>query len=86
MDNNYEQATPRGLAVDSKMNSIDNNFRYHKPGEEIERKHERVREMYRAVAHEMNQLLPSGREARVVQTKLEEAMFWANAAIARNQR
>lgn len=32
----------------------------------------------------LTEVLPAGREAALAQTKLEEAMFWANAAVARN--
>jgi hypothetical protein len=80
---NAEAERPQGII--RKSSHIENNFRYHKPGEAVERKHEQIRSMLGAIAEEMNRLLPGGREAQLVQTKLEEAMFWANAAVARNQ-
>lgn len=70
---------------EDKLDSISNNFRYHRPGESTESKHESVRNFLGAVAQEINRVIPHGRESALVQTKLEEAMFWANAAIARNQ-
>jgi len=42
-----------------------------------------VREAMRAAAVAVAQAAPEGREQSLALTKLEEAMFWANAAIAR---
>jgi len=56
---------------------------YHPPTDVAKKWHEQVRETYSHAAQFTNQL-PDGRENSVAQTKLEEWMFWANAAIARN--
>ncbi len=70
----------------SSMYGLENRFRYHPPRtEEIKKDHERVRSIFFSVASEMDLGLPDCREKAVVMTKIEEAMFWANAAIARNQ-
>ncbi|MBU5946820.1 hypothetical protein [Streptomyces sp. PAM3C] len=45
--------------------------------------HTNVRQQCRLLADELNELLPDGREKSLALTKLEEVMFWANAAIAR---
>ncbi|WP_326728955.1 hypothetical protein [Streptomyces phaeochromogenes] len=45
--------------------------------------HTSVRQSCRRLADEMNERLPEGREKALVITKLEEVMFWANAATAR---
>jgi hypothetical protein len=45
--------------------------------------HTSVRQSCRRLADALNEALPEGREKAVVMTKLEEVMFWANAAIAR---
>lgn len=66
--------------------SIREKFRYHKPGEAVEELHQRVRDCLFAVAAELDKLLPASMEAHEAQKKLREAMFWANAAIACNQR
>lgn len=70
----------------SKSDGLADNFRYHKPGEIVEKKHEEVRHSCYQLAQTLHRILPPSREAALVQTKIEEAMFWANAAIARNQK
>ncbi|HEX5705609.1 MAG TPA: hypothetical protein VFX97_20575 [Pyrinomonadaceae bacterium] len=63
---------------------IANRFKHHPPRDENTVKaHEFVRETLRWVAGKFDEELPAGREKSVAMTKLEEAMFWANAAIAR---
>jgi hypothetical protein len=63
---------------------LENRFNYHAPDELKKLAHERVREILLQVAQEFNHTLLEGREKSIVITKLEEAMFWANASIARN--
>lgn len=59
-------------------------FAYHPPrDEQTKRTHERVREAMHEAAAEINLLVPEGREKALAVTKLEEAMMWANAGIAR---
>lgn len=70
------------------MNSAElaNRFKYHPP--QTDQKvmaHEGVRAHCAQLAGFMDSTLPEGREKAVVMTKIEEAMFWANAAIARNE-
>lgn len=60
-------------------------FAYHAPkDEETVRRHEGVRALTGDLATYFESRLPAGREKALAITKLEEAMFWANAAIARN--
>jgi len=66
------------------VTDLSNRFSYHPPkDEETKRAHERVRTYLLQMAEEFSDSLPDGREKALVITKLEEAMFWANAAIAR---
>lgn len=63
---------------------IDNRFVYHPPTDDKTREtHEFVRTTFRLAAETINNILPEGREKAIAMTKLEEGMFWANAAIAR---
>lgn len=51
--------------------------------DEKQRAHADVRALIGDLADTFQGTLPAGREKSLVFTKLEEAMFWANAAIAR---
>lgn len=63
---------------------IENRFNYHAPTEHKIQGHEAVRSDAKMIAHAWDLNLPEGREKALALTKLEEATFWANAAIARN--
>ncbi|AOE43764.1 hypothetical protein SEA_BANTAM_75 [Gordonia phage Bantam] len=65
---------------------IDHRFDFH-PATTIEKRndHASIRETLKHVAHFIDANVPPGREKSLAITHLEEAMFWGNAAIARNQ-
>lgn len=63
---------------------ISNRFTYHAPDQDKIYLHGQVRESLLTVANYFDDVLPDGREKALALTKLEEAMFWSNAAIARN--
>lgn len=68
-------------------NELQNRFAYHAPKEpRIAEAHKSVRDKCGELAHELNGLVPEGREKSLAMTHLEEVMFWANSAIARTQR
>lgn len=63
---------------------IQNDFSHHSPpSEEAGHVLTRIRQELAATAEYVVDNTPPGREQSVALTKLEEAMFWANAAVAR---
>lgn len=62
---------------------IENNFNYHAPNEAKKIVHETVRAETKELAYTFLRYCPSSHELNFAFTKLEEAMMWANAAIAR---
>lgn len=65
---------------------IKHRFDFHQATTEEKRnEHTSVRGHIGMTAFYLDENLPDGREKALAITKLEEAMFWANAAIARNK-
>jgi hypothetical protein len=63
--------------------AIENNFVYHAPKPNQPEVYEQVRARAKEYALFLRGVCPHGRELAVAITKLEEAVFWANAGIAR---
>lgn len=67
------------------MIDIEKNFTYHAPKPDQANRCETIR-LYGALAAKIiDNLCPESREKSLAMTKLEEAVMWANAAIARNE-
>jgi hypothetical protein len=64
---------------------INNNFQYHAPKEGQPERYEALRAMAKDLARAINNYCPDSREKSLAFTKLEEAVMWANASIARNE-
>lgn len=63
---------------------IGNRFDFHPATTDEKRnEHTSVRQNCRRLADFLSNVLPGGREKALAITKLEECMFWANAAVAR---
>lgn len=64
---------------------IANRFDYHPATSDgVRKSHEATRLACHDLATFINGICPDGREKSTAVTKVEEVMFWANAAIARN--
>ncbi len=65
---------------------IENNFTYHPPTtEEIVKVYEDIRSNFKNLAKFLVETLPICAEVEKALSRLEEAMFWSNAAMARNK-
>ena len=64
--------------------SKDNIFTYHEPIEETAKRYQEIRTLAKMFSDLVDNLVPKSREASLAQTKIEEAVMWANAGIARN--
>lgn len=64
---------------------IENNFTYHTPKDGQPAKYFQIREKAKELAYLIDELCPDSREKCVAMTELETSVFWANAAIARNE-
>lgn len=63
---------------------LKNRFTYHAPKAGQPEIYQKIREQAKVTAFLFNELCPDSREKSLAMTKLEEAVMWANAAIARN--
>jgi hypothetical protein len=62
----------------------ENNFKYHAPKPGQNDIYEKLRFEARQLADKFAEYCPPSRERSLAITKLEEAVMWANASIARN--
>jgi hypothetical protein len=67
-----------------KPEELDRRFDHHPPDRYREARHQLIRSVFKDTAGIIDRELPEGREKSLVLTKLEEALMWANAAIARS--
>ena len=62
---------------------IENRFTYHPPRDGQPQMYADIRDSAKELAYLLEAVCPEGREKSLAMTKLEEAVMWANAAIAR---
>lgn len=67
------------------MKNLNNIYTYHAPKGDQQERYEDIREKARELAELIERCCPDSREKSLAHTKLEEAVMWANASIARNE-
>lgn len=65
---------------------IDNIFTYHKPITDQASRYELLRKTARELAGTINLNCPESREKALALTNLQQAIMWANASIAINEK
>jgi len=76
---------PTYQPTSEQITRIKRNFRYHTPTSNQPARYEAIRAYARNFAELICEETPASREQSLALTKLEEAVMWANAAIARNE-
>jgi hypothetical protein len=74
---------PRG--ANTQNADLDNRFTYHAPQPGQIERYQKLRQAARDFAQVIIELTPQTREQSLALTNLEQASFWANASIARNE-
>lgn len=64
---------------------VQSNFAYHPPKPGQDEKYVSLRYKGQRLAEDMHAFCPPSRERNIALNRLEEAMMWANASIARNE-
>jgi hypothetical protein len=67
------------------QHDIENRFTYHSPKDDQPERYEKIRFNGKNLAEMINEECPDSREKSLAITHLEQAVMWANAAIARNE-
>jgi hypothetical protein len=73
------------IGADAQNADLEKRFTYHAPKDDQPARYARIREATHLLALRVIQLTPQSREQALALTNLEQACFWANAAIARNE-
>lgn len=68
---------------DNKMLEV--RFNYHSPKDDQPKRYQELRDKGKELASLMLDNCPRSRELSLAITNLEQALFWANASIARNE-
>jgi hypothetical protein len=83
-DEEKDHEYPVSPISDEDRAMIAKNFVYHAPKDDQPARYERLRGEARALATTLLRTCPPSRERSLALTNLEQAIFWANASIARS--
>jgi hypothetical protein len=64
---------------------VKKDFTYHPPKDDQAQRYDLIRYTAQVFAEIVMRMSPESREKSLSLTKIDEAVFWANAAIARNE-
>ncbi len=64
---------------------FENIYTYHAPTDDQVVRYKAIREKAKSLAELLDHFCPPSRERSLAQTKLQEAVMWANASIAINE-
>lgn len=73
------------MMTNEQKQKIENSFTYHKPEGDQPQRYEDLRDTAKQLAFKIIENTPQSREQSLAITKLEEAIMWANKAIACNE-
>ena len=74
-----------GKITANDLDRIERDFTYHPPKEDQQERYVYIRDTAKDLAFLILENTPVSREQSLAITNLEQAIFWANAAIARNE-
>ena len=72
--------------TEEKHEALNNRFKHHPPTQGQPERYHELRNSGKILASIILQCVPDGREQSIALTKIEEAIFFANAGIARNEK
>lgn len=67
------------------MKDFERTYTYHAPKADQPQRYEAIRAKAKELATLIEETCPDSREKSLAHTRLEEAVMWANASIARNE-
>ena len=79
------ELTPRYVLTEREWADLKNRFTYKAPKPDQVERYELIRSRALGLADMLATLCPQSREKSLAFTNLEQAVMWANAAIARNE-